>query len=88
MDKLFQIWTWIKTLPLWLRSIVLILVAVLALIASMSFYACGTPKTVATVQNVNPNSTVTVTLSVSNETSSSVNTDANPSAAINPVKSN
>ena len=86
METLTKLWSWIKTLPLWLRAIVLFLVAVLALIASMSFSACGTPKTIATVQNVNPNSTVTVTLSVSNETSSTVSTDATPSATINPVK--
>lgn len=86
MDSLTKLWSWIKTLPLWLRAIVLFLVAVLAFIFSMSFSACGTPKTVATVQNVNPNSTVTVTLSVSNETSSSVNTDATPSINLqNPV---
>lgn len=58
--------SWLKTLPVWLRGVVLFLVAVLALIASLSFSACGTPKTVATVQNVNPNSSVTVTMTVSN----------------------
>lgn len=70
MEHLSKLWTWIKTLPLWLRAIVLILVASLALIASMSFAACGTPKTIATVQNVNPNSTVSVTMTVSNSTTS------------------
>lgn len=70
MDNLIKIWTWIKTLPIWLRAIVLTLVAILALIASMSFSACGTPKTIATVQNVNPNSTVSVTMTVSNSTTS------------------
>lgn len=79
--------SWLKTLPVWLRAIVLVLVAALVLIASMSLYACGTPKTVATVQNVNPNSTVTVTMSVSNSTTSSTSTDATPSVDIqNPVK--
>lgn len=81
MDKFIELWNWIKTLPIWLRAIVLTLVAVLALIASMSFSACGTPKTVATVQNVNPNSSVTVTMTVSNSTSSTVDTDATPSVA-------
>ena len=70
MDNYKNIWTWIKTLPIWLRAVVLTLVAILALIASMSFSACGTPKTIATVQNVNPNSTVSVTMTVSNSTTS------------------
>lgn len=70
MDNFSKLWTWIKTLPVWLRAIVLFLVACLALIASMSFAACGTPKTIATVQNVNPNSTVSVTMTVSNSTTS------------------
>lgn len=86
MENFTKLWTWIKTLPVWLRAIVLALVAVLALIASMSFCACGTPKTVATVQNVNPNSSVTVTMTVSNSTSSSVDTNATPSLDISPVK--
>lgn len=83
METLLKLWTWIKTLPVWLRAIVLAIVAVLALIASMSFSACGTPKTIATVQNVNPNSTVTVTLSVSNENNSTVTTDTQPNTTIN-----
>lgn len=82
MENFSKLWTWLKTLPMWLRAIVLALVAVLALIASMSFYACGTPKTVATVQNVNPNSTVTVTMSVSNSTSTTPTIDANPTVSI------
>lgn len=50
-----------------------------ALLVLMSLSACGTPKTIATVQNVNPNSTVTVTLSVSNETTNSVDGQVTPS---------
>lgn len=73
-----KFFSWLKTLPVWLRALVLLLVSALILIASMSLSACGTPKTVATVQNVNPNSTVTVTMSVSNSTTSSTSTDATP----------
>lgn len=81
-----KLWTWLKTLPVWLRVIVLTLVAALALIASMSFYACGTPKTIATVQNVNPNSTVTVTMSVSNSTTSTPTVETTPDVSIsNPL---
>lgn len=82
MENLNKFFSWLKTLPIWLRAIVLVLISAFVLIASMSLYACGTPKTVATVQNVNPNSTVTVTMSVSNSTSSSVTTDATPSVDI------
>ena len=77
-----KLWAWLKTLPTWLRAIVLLLVSVLALIASMSFYACGTPKTIATVQNVNPNSTVTVTMSVSNSTTSTPTVEATPNVSL------
>lgn len=73
---------WLKTLPVWLRSVVLILLAALVLIASLSFSACGTPKTVATVHNVNPNSTVTVSMTVSNSNTSSPTIDTNPSLTI------
>lgn len=82
MENLSKFWSWLKTLPIWLRAIVLALLAALALIASLSFTACGTPKTVATVQNVNPNSAVTVTMTVSNSTATTVDTDATPSANI------
>lgn len=74
MDNLKKIWSWLLTLPLWLRSVILILSAVLAILLSVS--SCGTPKTVATVQNVNPNSTVTVSMSVSNSTTNT--TDVPP----------
>lgn len=72
-------WNWLRTLPLWLRAIVLFLLAALSLIASMNFVACGTPKTTATVTNVNPNSSVTVTMTVSNSTSTTPTVDATPS---------
>lgn len=82
METLNKLFSWLQTLPVWLRAIVLALLAALFLIASMSFSACGTPKTVATVQNVNPNSSVTVTMTVSNSTTSSTSTDATPSVNI------
>lgn len=46
MENLSKLWTWLKTLPVWLRAIVLILVSALALIASMSLSACGTTRAV------------------------------------------
>lgn len=86
METSNNFFSWLLKLPLWLRAIVLVLLGALVFIASMSLSACGTPKTVATVQNVNPNSTVTVTMSVSNSTTSSTSTDATPSVNLqNPV---
>lgn len=82
MEILKKIFEWSKTLPFWLRAVLYALVAAITLIASLSMSACGTPKTVATVQNVNPNSSVTVTMTVSNSTSSSVDTDATPSLTL------
>lgn len=79
MELITKLWSWLKTLPIWLRAVALFLIACLAFIMSMAFVSCGTPKTVASVQNVNPNSTVTVTMSVSNSTTSSTSTDATPS---------
>lgn len=77
MENLSKLWAWLKILPLWLRALVMVLIVTLVFIASLGVSACGTPKTVATVQNVNPNSTVTVTMSVSNSTTTtpSVDTD-------------
>ena len=79
MENLKKFFEWSKKLPFWIRAVLYALVAAVALIASLSMSACGTPKTVATVQNVNPNSSVTVTMTVSNSTTSSVETDATPS---------
>lgn len=45
-SNLSNLWSWLKTLPLWLRSVVLILLSALALIASMSMSACGLTKAV------------------------------------------
>lgn len=80
MDTNFSnFFSWLKKLPLWQRVIVLLAIAVIALFASMSISACGTPKTIATVQNVNPNSTVSVTMTVSNSTTSTPTVDVTPS---------
>lgn len=38
MEKLTQFWNWLKSLPIWLRIVVLVLIAGLCLIASTS---CG-----------------------------------------------
>ena len=78
MDK-NKLWEFFKSLPISLKIIALVAVSVLVMIASMSLSACGTPKTVATVSNVIPNSTVTVTMSVSNATTNTPSVDVNDS---------
>lgn len=46
MEFISKLWVWIKTLPIWLRAVVLVLVAALALIMSMAFVSCGTTRAV------------------------------------------
>lgn len=83
METIKKIVAWLRPFPLWVRCLLVALIgAVLVLLSLSAVSACGTPKTVATVQNVNPNSTVTVTMSVSNSTTSSTSTDASPSVNI------
>lgn len=72
MENIKKILEWLKGFPLFVRIVLLLLVSALLFVFTLS---CGTPKTVATVQNVNPNSTVTVTMSVSNSTTSTPSVD-------------
>lgn len=65
---------WLKTLPVWLRSVVLILLAALALIASFSMSACGT-MTSATIRNIQPNTNTNIT--ISNNTNQTTDVDVN-----------
>lgn len=80
MENLSKLWAWLKTLPFWLRAIVLVLIAALAFIASMSFVSCGTPRTTThtTIHGNSASSSVSVTTTVSSSPSTSVNTTANP----------
>lgn len=57
---------WLKSLPIWLRAIVLALVAGLALIASMSLSACGVTR--AVVHNGASGTTTEIKISTSNPT--------------------
>lgn len=83
METIKKLLAWLKPFPIWIRALVLFLVSALLLIATMAFTSCGTPKTMATVTNVNPNSTVTVTLSVQNSNSTTNNVD--PTVTIDPI---
>lgn len=73
MELLNKLLKWLSLFPFWARCLILALLsAVVVLMSLFAVSACGTPKTVATVQNVNPNSAVTVSMTVSNSTSSDV----------------
>lgn len=74
MELINKLLKWLSPFPFWARCLILALMfAAIALMSLFAVSACGTPKTVATVQNVNPNSAVTVTMTVSNSTTSDVN---------------
>lgn len=81
MEKFFKLLDWLKSLPLWARSLACLLIALALMLFTLS--SCGTPKTMATVTNVNPNSTVTVTLSVQNSNTTTNNVD--PTVTVDPV---
>lgn len=74
------IYSWLKTLPVWLRAIVLALVSALVLIASMSLSACGTTR--ATVKNGATGTTTEIRISTNNPTS----VQTTPSVSLNPLK--
>lgn len=83
METIKKLLKWLEPMPTWLRALVLVLLAAIALIATTTLQSCGTPKTMATVTNVNPNSTVTVTLSVHNSNSTTNNVD--PTVTVDPL---
>lgn len=81
-EKLTFFWSWMKNLPVWLRAIVLLLLSVLALIASMSLSACGT-MTSATIRNIQPNTSTAITISNNTQQDTDINTTADVSANLN-----
>lgn len=62
-----QFLSWLKTLPIWLRAIVLLAIGAIVLIASMSLSACGTTKVV--VRNGADGTSTQVSVSAKNPTS-------------------
>lgn len=77
MEKLVKFFDWLKTLPLWLRSIVLLLIAVLILIFSIS---CG--QTVRVTVKDTPNG-VTVSTTQNRKDSTGTNVNVNPTINYN-----
>lgn len=68
MQSLFKIWNWLKTLPVWLRAVVLLLVGILALIFSVS---CSTMSRVI-VKETTSGVTITTTQSADQQNSTSI----------------
>lgn len=77
MDKLVKFFDWLKTLPLWLRAIVLLLIASLILIFSTS---CG--QTVRVTVKDTPNG-VTVSTTQNRKDSTGTNVNVNPTIHYN-----
>lgn len=67
METLKKLLEWLKPLPLWLRAVVLALLAALALIASMSLSACGTTR--AVVHNGATGTSTEIRITTNNPTS-------------------
>lgn len=76
MENFTKFWSWIQTLPIWLRAIVLALIATLAFLASLSFVACGT-TTRAITHNKAEGTTTTISITTSNTSPIEVNTSPN-----------
>lgn len=67
MENFTNLFKWIQTLPIWLRAVVLALIAALILIASMSFTACGTTR--AVVHNGASGTSTEIKITTNNPTS-------------------
>lgn len=68
MESLIKVWNWLKTLPIWLRAIVLLLIGILALIFSTS---CSTMSRVI-VKETTSGVTITTTQSADQQNSTSI----------------
>lgn len=73
MDNITKLWSWLKSLPVWLRAVVLLLVGILALIFSVS---CSTMSRVIVKET---------TSGVSITTSQSADKQNNTSIQVNPT---
>lgn len=70
MENFTKLLSWLKTLPIWLRAIVLSLLAGLALIASMSLSSCGVTR--AVVHNGANGTSTEIKITTNNPTSVNV----------------
>lgn len=67
METFSKLLKWLQTLPVWLRAVVLALIAALVLIVSMSFTSCGTTR--AIVRNCADGTSTEIRISTNNPTS-------------------
>lgn len=67
------IWTWFKSLPIWLRVVIGFLFAALAVFSSLAVSSCGSTRAVVT--NRAEQTTTTIRISTNNPTSVDVSPD-------------
>lgn len=75
-------WTWLKSLPLWLRIIVVILISAIVVIFSAT--SCGASK--STVRVYNRADSTTTTISVSNGDGGSTTVNVEPKINVDSTK--
>lgn len=68
MENLSKLWNWLKTLPFWLRAVVLLLLGLLALVFTTS---CSTMSRVI-VKETTSGVTITTTQSADQQNSTSI----------------
>lgn len=67
MDNFSKLFKWLQTLPIWLRAVVLAIIASLVLIVSMSFISCGVTR--AVVHNGASGTSTEIRITTNNPTS-------------------
>lgn len=67
MDTIKKLFSWLQTLPIWLRAIVLALISAFVLIVSMSVSSCGTTR--AVVHNGAHGTSTDIRITTNNPTS-------------------
>lgn len=67
MENFTNFFKWLQTLPLWMRAVVLALIAALTFIVSMSLISCGTTR--AVVHNGASGTSTEIRITTNNPTS-------------------
>lgn len=67
MESITNFFKWLQSLPLWMRSVVLALLAALAFFVSMGFTSCGTTR--AVVHNGADGTSTEIRITTNNPTS-------------------
>lgn len=82
MENLDDRWKWFKSVPVWLRVVVVILISALVVIFSAT--SCGASK--STVRVYNRADSTTTTISVSNGDGGSTTVNVSPNLQIDSTK--